>query len=218
MDVRGNSGSRLVVVGHGPTGHHLVEALRERDTVGGWQITVIGEEIRPAYDRVALTSYLTEDADLGYPAHGPDVTLLTGDPVVAIDRTSRTVTTGSGATIGYDALVLATGSAPFVPPVQGKELPGVFVYRTIEDRFRHPQVPGRGPCGGGTALTSSPIQDRECPAAPTVWMVRAVVHGSQARPTPHLPARSPPARRRPYVTKCNRGHRQRGAIIHECRG
>ncbi|MCW2912607.1 MAG: nirB [Actinomycetia bacterium] len=133
MDVRGNSGSRLVVVGHGPTGHHLVEALRERDTVGGWQITVIGEEIRPAYDRVALTSYLTEDADLGYPAHGPDVTLLTGDPVVAIDRTSRTVTTGSGATIGYDALVLATGSAPFVPPVQGKELPGVFVYRTIED-------------------------------------------------------------------------------------
>jgi nitrite reductase (NADH) large subunit len=132
MEVPGNSVLRLVVIGHGPAGHRLVEALRERDTAHSWQITVIGEEIRPAYDRVALTSYLSEGAELGYPAHGPEVTLLTGDPVVAIDRANRTVTTRSGASAGYDALVLATGSAPFVPPVPGKDLPGVFVYRTIE--------------------------------------------------------------------------------------
>jgi nitrite reductase (NADH) large subunit len=132
MEVPGNSVLRLVVIGHGPAGHRLVEALRERDTAHSWHITVIGEEIRPAYDRVALTSYLSEGAELGYPAHGPEVTLLTGDPVVAIDRANRTVTTRSGASAGYDALVLATGSAPFVPPVPGKDLPGVFVYRTIE--------------------------------------------------------------------------------------
>ncbi|SEG81526.1 nitrite reductase (NADH) large subunit [Thermomonospora echinospora] len=133
MDVGGDTRRRLVVIGHGPAGHRLVEALRERDTAGAWQITVIGEETRPAYDRVALTSYLTEDAELAFPAHGPGVRLHTGDPVTGIDRAARTVTTASGAVVGYDALVLATGSSPFVPPVPGRDLPGVFVYRTIDD-------------------------------------------------------------------------------------
>jgi nitrite reductase (NADH) small subunit len=49
----------------------LVEAVRERDVADGWQITVVGEETRPAQDRVALTSYLTDDAELGYPSHDP---------------------------------------------------------------------------------------------------------------------------------------------------
>ena len=39
----------------------------------------------------------------------------------------------SGTTIRYDALVLATGSFPFVPPVPGRDLPGCFVYRTLDD-------------------------------------------------------------------------------------
>ncbi|MFI0352051.1 nitrite reductase large subunit NirB [Actinomadura sp. 9N407] len=124
---------RLVVAGHGPTGHRLVEALRERDTAGSWRVTVIGEETRPAYDRVALTSYLTDGADLACAPHDDAVELLTGDPVAAIDREARTVRTAAGREIGYDALVLATGSAPFVPPVPGHDLPGVFVYRTIDD-------------------------------------------------------------------------------------
>ena len=38
-----------------------------------------------------------------------------------------------GNTLSYDALVLATGSAPFVPPIPGSNKPGTFVYRTIED-------------------------------------------------------------------------------------
>ncbi|WP_460365661.1 nitrite reductase large subunit NirB [Actinocorallia lasiicapitis] len=122
----------LVVVGHGPTGHRLVEALRERDTTGAWKITVIGEETRTAYDRVALTTYL-EGADLAYPGHGPEVRVVTGEQVTAIDREARRVTTDTGQVIGYDVLVLATGSSPFVPPVEGKDLPGVFVYRTIDD-------------------------------------------------------------------------------------
>ncbi|TDB95036.1 nitrite reductase large subunit NirB [Actinomadura sp. 7K534] len=123
---------RLVVAGHGPAAHRLVEALRERDTAGAWTITVIGEEGRAAYDRVALTSHL-DGADLAYPAHGGGVTVVTGERVTAIDRAARTVTTSAGRVAGYDALVLATGSAPFVPPVDGRDLPGVFVYRTIDD-------------------------------------------------------------------------------------
>ncbi|GAA0342613.1 nitrite reductase large subunit NirB [Actinoallomurus spadix] len=123
--------SRLVVVGHGPAAHRLVEALRERDSAGRWRITVVGEEPRTAYDRVALTSYLTDGADLGYPPHDESVTVRTGERVTAIDRAAGVVRTDAGATLPYDALVLATGSVPFVPPVPGAE--NAFVYRTIDD-------------------------------------------------------------------------------------
>jgi nitrite reductase (NADH) large subunit len=44
-------------------------------------------------------------------------------------RTTR----ASGRELPYDALVLATGSVPFVPPVPGRDLPGCFVYRTLDD-------------------------------------------------------------------------------------
>ncbi|MCT9932699.1 nitrite reductase large subunit NirB [Planotetraspora sp. A-T 1434] len=124
--------NRLVVVGYGPSAHRLVEAVRAGGFEGG--ITVFGEEPRPAYDRVALTSYLAGKSveDLTYPAPG-GVTLRLGSRVARVDRESRTVITASGDAEPYDTLVLATGSAPFVPPVPGKELPGCFVYRTIED-------------------------------------------------------------------------------------
>src|SRR3954465_2463689 len=51
------SGKHLVVVGNGPVGQRLVDALREPGGDGGWRITVLGEEPRRAYDRVALSSY-----------------------------------------------------------------------------------------------------------------------------------------------------------------
>ncbi len=124
--------TKVVVVGHGPTAHRLVETLRDRGFDG--TVTILGEEPRPAYDRVALTSYLTGKTveDLTYPV--PDgVTLKLGGRVVEIDRESRTVVTDAGAAEPYDVLVLATGSAAFVPPVPGKDLPGCFVYRTIDD-------------------------------------------------------------------------------------
>jgi nitrite reductase (NADH) large subunit len=65
-----------------------------------------------------------------------------------VDRDAKTVTTASGASVSYDALVLATGSRPFVPPVPGHDLAGCFVYRTIEDldaiRAAAVDKPGRG--------------------------------------------------------------------------
>ncbi|GLZ35915.1 nitrite reductase large subunit [Lentzea sp. NBRC 105346] len=124
----------LVVVGHGMVGHRLVEALRAKDVDDQWRIVVFGEEARPAYDRVALSSYVdtwrAEDLELG-PLEGADLRL--GDAVVSVDRDRRVVTSASGAEVSYDALVLATGSVPFVPPVPGRDLPGCHVYRTIED-------------------------------------------------------------------------------------
>ncbi|GGP61156.1 nitrite reductase large subunit NirB [Saccharothrix coeruleofusca] len=125
----------LVVIGHGMVGHRLVEALRERDVTGQWHVVVFAEESRPAYDRVALSSYVDSwnpDA-LALPPHDERVELRLGDPVREIDRERRVVRTASGVERSYDALVLATGSVPFVPPVPGRDLPGCHVYRTIED-------------------------------------------------------------------------------------
>ncbi|MGH3600329.1 MAG: nitrite reductase large subunit NirB, partial [Pseudonocardiaceae bacterium] len=126
----------VVVAGHGMVGHRLVEALIGRDLHRQWRIVVLAEETRPAYDRVALSSYVDSwDAEtLTLPAVLDDrVELCLGDPCVRIDRRKRTVRTASGRRVHYDALVLATGSAPFVPPVPGYDLPGCYVYRTPED-------------------------------------------------------------------------------------
>ncbi|MEJ3656733.1 nitrite reductase large subunit NirB [Actinomycetes bacterium KLBMP 9759] len=128
--------SELVVVGNGMVGHRLVSALLDRDTAHVWRITVLGEEERPAYDRVALSSYVdgTTAEQLTLHEHDdPRLRTWLGDPVVELDRGARTVRTASGRALRYDALVLATGSVPFVPPVPGRDLPGCFVYRTLDD-------------------------------------------------------------------------------------
>ncbi|HEY1968591.1 MAG TPA: nitrite reductase large subunit NirB [Pseudonocardia sp.] len=129
----------LVVIGHGMVGHRLVEALRSRDTEGSWRIVVYGAERRAAYDRVALSSYFegvdAEALSLVRPeVHAdPLVDLRLGDQVEHIDTDARTVRAASGASTRYDTLVFATGSYPFVPPVPGRDLPGCFVYRTLDD-------------------------------------------------------------------------------------
>ncbi|MFC0031136.1 nitrite reductase large subunit NirB [Micromonospora chaiyaphumensis] len=128
------SGGRLVVVGNGMVGQRFVEALRARDQERRWRVTVLGEERRPAYDRVRLSAFFdgvsAEDLNL----HSPDdgVELRLGEPALAVDRARRIVRTASGEH-PYDALVLATGSSAFVPPIDGTDLPGVFVYRTLDD-------------------------------------------------------------------------------------
>ncbi|WP_122524902.1 nitrite reductase large subunit NirB [Mycobacterium attenuatum] len=129
----------VVVVGHGMVGHRLVEALRARDTSGLWRITVLAEEADAAYDRVGLTSY-TESWDRGLLAlpgndyAGDDlVRLLLNTRVTEIDRAAKSVMTADGQRHGYDALVLATGSYAFVPPVPGHDLPQCHVYRTLDD-------------------------------------------------------------------------------------
>ena len=120
-------------------GHRLVEALRARDTEGLWRITVLAEEADAAYDRVGLTSY-TESWDRGLlalPGNDYDgderVRLLLNSRVTEIDRATKSVVTADGQRHSYDALVLATGSYAFVPPVPGHDLPRCHVYRTLDD-------------------------------------------------------------------------------------
>lgn len=129
----------VVVAGHGMVGHRFVEAIRARDEAGQWQVVVLGEEKLAAYDRVGLSSYVGswEAASLALPGNeyaGDDlVDLRLGQRAEAIDRDAQKVTTTSGEVLDYDALVLATGSYPFVPPVPGHEHQECFVYRTIDD-------------------------------------------------------------------------------------
>jgi nitrite reductase (NADH) large subunit len=121
---------RLVVIGNGMVGHRLVETVRARDTGHRYEVLVLAEERRPAYDRVRLSGWFDgEPLDLAT-VDGVEVRL--GEPAVALDPTARKVTTAAG-TYAYDSLVLATGSYPFVPPVPGKDLTGCFVYRTVDD-------------------------------------------------------------------------------------
>jgi nitrite reductase (NADH) large subunit len=119
-------------------GHRFVDAAIERGLTETHDIVVVGEERRPAYDRVALTSFFQAGADaLSLLPDGryddPRVSLRLGTAVVALSPRQRIVTLADGEELPYDELVLATGAAPFVPPVPGHDLPGAHVYRTIDD-------------------------------------------------------------------------------------
>jgi nitrite reductase (NADH) large subunit len=128
----------LVLIGHGMVGHRFIQAAIERGLTERWDVVVFAQEPRAAYDRVALTSFFDVGADeLSLLPEGryddPRVRLILDNAVTAIDRGAGTVTAASGEVVRYDALVMATGSVPFVPPLPGRDLEGCFVYRTIED-------------------------------------------------------------------------------------
>ncbi len=131
--------THAVVVGNGMVSHRFCERLLEYDRDRRYSLAVVGEEPRPAYDRVHLTTYFAQrSADallLGSPGWYEDsgIDLRLGRRVTSVDRARRTATTDDGSELAYDVLVFATGSAPFVPPVPGIDKRGVFVYRTIED-------------------------------------------------------------------------------------
>jgi nitrite reductase (NADH) large subunit len=123
-------------------GHRFCERLLALDEERHFQIVTFAEEPRPAYDRVNLTKYfehrLADKLALATPQWYTDrgIRLYVGDRVTEIDRAKRMVRSARGREIAYDHVVLATGSAPFVPPVPGIDKHGVFVYRTIEDLER----------------------------------------------------------------------------------
>lgn len=134
---RTGSPRRVVVVGAGMVAHRFVESLTSRDD-GHTVITVLGDEPRAPYDRVALTSFFdgasADDLtlDRGVLEH-ERVRVHTGVRAARIDRRERVVATDDGARHPYDSLVLATGSYAARLAVDGFELPGCFVYRTLDD-------------------------------------------------------------------------------------
>lgn len=129
----------VIVVGNGMVGYKFCEKFVAREESKQFKLMVFGEEPRAAYDRVHLSEYFgsrdakaLELAPLNWYAEN-GIDLVINERVTDIHRNRKTITTASDKEFGYDYLVLATGSAPFVPPIQGIEKKGIFVYRTIED-------------------------------------------------------------------------------------
>lgn len=141
----------IVVVGNGMVGQRFVETLRE--SAPGVRITVLGDEPRAAYDRVRLSAFFsgTTAQELSVVAEGfydeRDCVLRLNARVCTIDRAQQQVRLESGERVSYDRLVLATGSAPFVPPIKGRDRPDCFVYRTIEDLEAMQEAGGRSQIG-----------------------------------------------------------------------
>ncbi|GAA4161603.1 nitrite reductase large subunit NirB [Gryllotalpicola daejeonensis] len=132
---------RIVVIGGGPAAHRLVDALSSRvgalgaDTPTPLRITVVTEEAHLPYDRVQLSKRLAGPVDLTLGDaelwQAQYVTLLRGRRASVIDTDARTVTLDDEAVVPYDELVLATGSAAALPPVENAA--AGRVYRTLED-------------------------------------------------------------------------------------
>ncbi|GAA2738656.1 FAD-dependent oxidoreductase [Pedococcus aerophilus] len=132
----------FVVVGGGLAGAKSVEALRDKGFEGRL-ILLAGEDHLP-YERPPLSKdYLKTGEGLGdafvhdqdwYAAH--DIEVRTGTVVTSIDRDSHVVVTATGERVGWDRLLLATGSSPRHLDLLGADLDGVVSLRTIEDSDR----------------------------------------------------------------------------------
>lgn len=134
---------RVVIVGYGMAGARLADEIRRRDKE--IHVTIVGDEQHAAYNRVLLSTVvagtMTPESvrlhdELWAHDHGIDLRL--GSTVRSIDRAARTITVDDEE-IPYDALVLATGSKPWVPPTEGllepdgTMAPGVVAFRSLDD-------------------------------------------------------------------------------------
>jgi len=130
---------RLVVVGNGMMAATFLEELATHGREP-FSVTVFGDEPGPAYDRIKLSTLLAgqcEEPDVAlldrpwYRRHG--IELRDGSEVVAIDRARGVVQDARGEHTAFDLLVLATGSDPLLPLIEGAERRGVHSFRTLHD-------------------------------------------------------------------------------------
>ncbi|MBF7696151.1 nitrite reductase small subunit NirD [Acinetobacter rathckeae] len=130
---------KLVLVGNGLAGMRCLEDLLDM-APDRYEITVIGAEPRGNYNRIMLSPVLSGDKTLDdimlhqphwYSEHG--IRLITGDAVMKIDRAKKQLHTQKGLTVDYDRMILATGSTPFIPNIEGTALNGVMSFRDIDD-------------------------------------------------------------------------------------
>jgi nitrite reductase (NADH) large subunit len=133
------SSRRLVVVGNGMAGMRAVEELISR-APDRFEITVIGAESHPNYNRILLSSVLAGEKTLDdivlnpqdwYQRHG--IRLIAGNRATSIDRAARQVALADGTAVPYDKLLIATGSRPLAPPIPGLGLANVRAFRDIAD-------------------------------------------------------------------------------------
>ncbi|HUP83564.1 MAG TPA: FAD-dependent oxidoreductase [Candidatus Limnocylindria bacterium] len=132
----------VVIVGGGLAGANAAFALRERGFEGS--VTLIGDERQLPYERPPMSKeYLRREKTLEQTYVKPagqyaenDITLVSGKQAVEIRPTDRMVVLGDGSELGYDALVLATGSEPRPLDAPGADLNGVYYLRNVDDADR----------------------------------------------------------------------------------
>ncbi|KRE25168.1 nitrite reductase large subunit NirB [Paenibacillus sp. Soil522] len=133
------SKEKLVVIGNGMAGIKCVDEIIKL-APEKFQITVIGNEPHPNYNRILLSKVLQGDSDIEsivindwawYDERG--IHLFTGETVTQIHSEAQYVTTLSGIRIDFDYLIIATGSSAFIPPIAGVHKSGVISFRNIED-------------------------------------------------------------------------------------
>jgi NADPH-dependent 2,4-dienoyl-CoA reductase/sulfur reductase-like enzyme len=129
---------RHVIIGAGPAGVIAAETLRQADP--GSSITLIGDERERPYSRMALPYYLTgriQEQGTWLRKKRDHFSKrkieLVQDRVTAVDAKKKKLKLGKGRPIGYDKLLIATGSHPVRPPIPGMDLPGVHSCWTLED-------------------------------------------------------------------------------------
>lgn len=124
-----NRAGRVVVVGGGPAAAALVHGLDRGGHEG--EVVVLGAEPDGPYDRTAVSKSMLAGDGAAPPALFPDVVgpLRRHAVVEAIDRPGHEVVLATGERVPYDTLVLATGAAPWVPPVPGLDGPGTSTLR-----------------------------------------------------------------------------------------
>lgn len=130
---------KLVLIGNGLAGMRCLEDLLDM-APERYDVTVIGEEPWGNYNRIMLSPVLSGEktiADIMLHPHAwyrdKGIQFIADDPAIKIDRTRKVVHTEKGESVDYDRLIIATGSSPFIPPVQGVDLKGVISFRDIYD-------------------------------------------------------------------------------------
>ncbi|ENV07657.1 nitrite reductase [NAD(P)H], large subunit [Acinetobacter higginsii] len=130
---------KLVLIGNGLAGMRCLEDLLDM-APDRYDVTVIGEEPWGNYNRIMLSPVLSGEKtidDIMLHPHAwyrdKGIQFIADDPAIKIDRTRKVVHTQKGESVDYDRLIIATGSSPFIPPVQGVDLKGVISFRDIYD-------------------------------------------------------------------------------------
>jgi len=129
---------KLVIIGAGMASGRVLEHLFEA-APDAYEVTLFNAEPRGNYNRIMLSPVLSGEKSYEEIVTHDDawyadnkVTCRFGEHVVKIDR-DRKIVTGQNGEVPYDKLVIGTGSAPFIIPVPGKDLPGVITYRDLDD-------------------------------------------------------------------------------------
>ncbi|BDA85980.1 oxidoreductase [Aureimonas sp. SA4125] len=129
----------VIIAGGGQAGFQVASSLRQGGYRGG--IVLVAEENRVPYQRPPLSkAYLKEDMGFDRLELRPEsfyaaqsIELRLGETVARIDRGAGTVVLGSGESLAFDHLVLATGARNRVLPIPGADLAGVHLLRSAED-------------------------------------------------------------------------------------